>query len=172
MLIINTSGQACNTPMWDDIMSFFWVAGSPDVSVVKNLSSNAGDEGLIPGWGRSPGEGNGYPLPYSCLGNPMDRQTWWATIHGVQRVRYDWAHMQDDSLKWSLPKDLLIGRDVLQDKPHTLKSQSHLSVANDIAFAIFAHLAPSHWNVVSPLFPPVPNYSPPRNSKLLQDRVY
>ena len=44
---------------------------------------NAGDLGSIPGWGRSPGEGNGNPLQYSCLENPMDREARWATVHGV-----------------------------------------------------------------------------------------
>ena len=39
--------------------------------------------------GRSPGEGNGYPLQYSCLKNSMDRGAWWATVHGLQRVRHD-----------------------------------------------------------------------------------
>ena len=52
-------------------------------SVVKDLPANAGDAGLIPGTGISPGEGTGNPLQYSCLGNPMDRGTWWATVHGV-----------------------------------------------------------------------------------------
>ena len=47
--------------------------GFPGGSVVKNLLVNAGDAGLIPGLGRSPGEGNGNPLQYSCLENPMDR---------------------------------------------------------------------------------------------------
>ena len=54
-------------------------------SVVKNLPVNAGDVGSIPGLGRSPGEGNGGPLQYSCLGNPMDRGVWWATIHGISK---------------------------------------------------------------------------------------
>ena len=44
-----------------------------------------GDPGLIPASGRSPGEGNGYPLQYSCLENPMDRGAWWATVHGVAK---------------------------------------------------------------------------------------
>ena len=44
--------------------------------MVKNLPTNAEDSGLIPGSGRSPGEGNGNPLQYSCLGNPMDRGAW------------------------------------------------------------------------------------------------
>ena len=54
--------------------------------MVKNLPANAREvrnSGSTPGLGRSPGEGNGNPLQYSCLGNPMDRGTWWATVHGV-----------------------------------------------------------------------------------------
>ena len=51
----------------------------------KNSPDKAGDMGLIPAWGRSPGRGNGNPLQYSCLGNPMDRGAWWATIHGVTK---------------------------------------------------------------------------------------
>ena len=54
-------------------------------SVVKDLSANAGDAGLIPGTGISLGEGNGNPLQYSCLGNPMDRGTWYVTVHGVTK---------------------------------------------------------------------------------------
>ena len=57
--------------------------GFPGGSGVKNLPVSAGDAGLIPGSGRSPGEGNSNPLQYSCLGNPMDRGSWWATFHGV-----------------------------------------------------------------------------------------
>ena len=52
-------------------------------SVVKNLPANAGDTGSIPGLGSSPGEGNGNPLEYSCLGNPTDRGARRATVHGV-----------------------------------------------------------------------------------------
>ena len=47
--------------------------------------------GLIPGLGRSPGEGNGNPLQYSCLGNPTDRGAWWAIVYGVTRVRHNLA---------------------------------------------------------------------------------
>ena len=50
--------------------------GFPGGSVVKNPTANAGDVGLIPGLGRSPGEGNGTPLQYSCLENPMDGGAW------------------------------------------------------------------------------------------------
>ena len=59
-------------------------------SVIKILSVNAGDTqelGSTPGLGISPGGGN--PLQYSCLKNPTDREAWWATIHGSQRVRHD-----------------------------------------------------------------------------------
>ena len=58
------------------------------VLVVKNLPANAGDArdvGSVPGSGRSPEEGNGNPLQCSCLGNPMERRAWWATVHGVTK---------------------------------------------------------------------------------------
>ena len=57
----------------------------PGGLVEKNLPANAGDRGLIPGSGRSPGGGNGNPLQYSCLENSMDRGAWWATVHGVAK---------------------------------------------------------------------------------------
>ena len=63
-----------------------WV-GIPGGSEVKASACNAGDLGSIPGSGRSPGEGNGNPLQYSCLENPMDRGAWWATVHGVAKSR-------------------------------------------------------------------------------------
>ena len=56
--------------------------------MVKNLPANAGDTrdtGLIPGFGRSPGEGNGNMFQYSCLESSMDRGAWWATVHGVTK---------------------------------------------------------------------------------------
>ena len=57
----------------------------PHASVVKNPPANAGDLGLIPESGRSPGKGNGHPLQYSCLRNPMDRKAWWTTVRGVTK---------------------------------------------------------------------------------------
>ena len=54
---------------------------------LKVSACNAGDLGSIPGSRRSPGEGNGNPLQYSCLENPMDRGAWWATVHGVAKSR-------------------------------------------------------------------------------------
>ena len=66
--------------------------------VVKNLPANAGDVGLIPGSGRSPGEGNGIPLQYSCLGNPMDRGAWWAVVHGVAKSRTGPKHLNTNNV--------------------------------------------------------------------------
>ena len=57
--------------------------GFQDGSVIKNPPASAADTGWIPGSRRSPGEGNGNPLQYSFLENPMDREDWWATAHGV-----------------------------------------------------------------------------------------
>ena len=61
--------------------------GFPGGSVVKDLPAKSGDVGLIPGPGRSPGEGNGNPLQCSCLGNPMDRGAWQAIVHGVPKCQ-------------------------------------------------------------------------------------
>ena len=54
--------------------------------MVKNLSASAGEIGSIPELGRSPGEGNGNPLQYSCLKNPMNKGAWWATVHEDLKV--------------------------------------------------------------------------------------
>ena len=71
-------------------MRSFWT-GLPDGSVVKNLPANVGDikdAGLIPGLGSYPGGGHGNPFLYSCLENPMDRETWQAAVH---RVTQSWT---------------------------------------------------------------------------------
>ena len=52
---------------------------------------SSGDEGLLSGWGRSPGEGNGNLLQCSCLGNPTDRDNWWVALHGVARIGHNLA---------------------------------------------------------------------------------
>ena len=59
--------------------------GSPGSSDSKASAYNVGDLGLIPGSGRSPEVGKGNPLQYPCLGNPMDRGAWWATVHAVAK---------------------------------------------------------------------------------------
>ena len=63
--------------------------GFPCSSAGKQSACNAEDWGLIPGSGRSPGGGNGNPLQYSCLENPMDRDAWQGTVHKVARVGHD-----------------------------------------------------------------------------------
>ena len=70
--------------------------GFPSCKVGKESFCNAGDTGgvgLIPGLGRSSGGGNGSPLPYSCLENPMDRGAWWTTVHGVVKNRIQLSMM-------------------------------------------------------------------------------
>ena len=69
-----------------DFLTFAF-QGFPGGSQVKASASNVGDLGSIPGSGRSPGEGNGNPLQYSCLENPMDREARQATVHGVAKSR-------------------------------------------------------------------------------------
>ena len=80
--------------------------GSPGDSVVKNSPANAGDADSIPGSGKSSGEGNGNLLHYSCLGNPKDREAWWATVQRVAQSRTqlsDWACTKAE--KDELPKE-------------------------------------------------------------------
>ena len=61
-------------------------------SVGKDSACNVGDLGSVPESGRSPGEGNGNPLQYLCLENPMDRGPWWPTVHGVTK---SWTEQTD-----------------------------------------------------------------------------
>ena len=69
----------CYKPLWHVIRFPWWLNG-------EESACSAGNMGLIPGVGRSPGEGNGYPLQYSCLENPMDRGAWWGKVHWVTKV--------------------------------------------------------------------------------------
>ena len=69
--------------VWRALILFISV--SPDGSDGKESMYSEGDPGSISGSGRSPGEGNGNPLQYSCLENPMDRGAWWATVHWVSK---------------------------------------------------------------------------------------
>ena len=62
-----------------------YTPNSYSLALPQNPPANAGDMGSIPGSGRSPGEGNGNPLQYSCLGNSRDRGAWQATVHGVAK---------------------------------------------------------------------------------------
>ena len=68
---------------------------TPSGSDGKESAYNARDLGSIPGLDKSPGEGNGYPLQYSCMENSMDRESWWATVHGITReldMTEQWTH--------------------------------------------------------------------------------
>ena len=76
------------------------MVGFPGGSEVKASACDVGHPGSIPGSGRFPGEGNGNPLQYSCLENPMDGGAWWATVHGVAK-RQDWAASLSLSLSWA-----------------------------------------------------------------------
>ena len=71
----------------------------PDGSEGKDSAYNAGDPGSIPGSGSSPGEGNGNPLQYSCLENPMGRGAWWATVHGVAKSQTKLSYFHFTNLK-------------------------------------------------------------------------
>ena len=81
----------------------WWASGG---SEVKASACNVGDLGLIPGSGRSP-EGNGSPLQYSCLENPMDRGAWWAAVHGVTKSRTRLSDFTSLHLVKSLAKILM-----------------------------------------------------------------
>ena len=74
-------------------------------SVGKEIACSAGDLGSIPGSGRSSGEGNGNPLQYPRLGNPMDRGAYWATVHGVARVGHDLVTKPPPYVKKSISEE-------------------------------------------------------------------
>ena len=78
--------------------------GFPGGSYDKESAWNAGDWGLIPGSGRSPGEGNGKPLQYSCLENSMNRGAWQATVHGVTKsqVQLSVINAHIPNIAWSM----------------------------------------------------------------------
>ena len=76
--------------------------GFPGGSGSKESTCNKGDGGLILGSGRSPGEGNGYPLQYSCLENSMDRVAWWATVHGVAKNQTQLRYYHFHAFKFTI----------------------------------------------------------------------
>ena len=81
--MLNTSGSKWERNLKK--MVYMHTQGFSGGSAIKNLPASAGELNYILGPGRSPGEGNGNPLQYSCLENPMDREAWWATVHGVAK---------------------------------------------------------------------------------------
>jgi len=88
--------------------------GFPGGSEVKASACNVGDLGSIPGSGRFPGEGNGNPLQYSCLENPMDGGAWWATVHGVAKNQTRLSYFTFT---------LLLGRKVMTNLDSIFKSR-------------------------------------------------
>ena len=95
--------------------------GFPGISVDKESSYNARDPGSIPGWGRFPGEGNGYPLQYSCLGSPMERGAWWATLHeGLKESDTTEGLNHYDSLRC---RGLLTGGSIQDPQPRAQRAQ-------------------------------------------------
>ena len=107
---------ACQAPLSMEFSRHEYWSGLPllTCSVVKNLPANAGDANnvsLIPGLGRSPGEGYCIPLQYSCLGKPMDRRSWWATVHGVNLAT---KHAHKISSAENILSNLCVGPDGLQ----------------------------------------------------------
>ena len=92
-----TSETLLSIPSFCSYRWRIWRPAFPGGWAVKNppsmqeISFNTGNTGSVPGWGRSPAEGNGNPLQYFCLANPMDQGDWRATVHGVIRVRQDFT---------------------------------------------------------------------------------
>ena len=113
--------------------------GSPDGSTVKNPPVNAGDADSIPGSRRSPGEGNGNLLQYSCLENSIDREAWWATVHGVPKSQtwlsdwvHNWAHIFDvinidcklcEFLKWKYQFAIVLNKFLHHQHPQNPMSE-------------------------------------------------
>ena len=91
---------------------------------------SAGDLGSVPGLGRSPGEGNGNPLQYSCLGNPMDGGAWQATVHGVAKSWTDWATSLSFTFSLSMEEDLDDKWQSLTPQPSVLSTLSSLCFLN------------------------------------------
>ena len=94
------------------------IQGFPGGSDGKESAWNAGDLGSIHGLRRSAGEGNGYPLQYSCLENPMDRGAWWATVHGVTKSR-TWLSSREQKLMEILPNSGRSWGCALRFTPHS-----------------------------------------------------
>ena len=88
-------------------------------SVGKESACNAGDLGLIPGLGRSPGEGNGNSLQYSCLENSMDRGAWWARVNGVTKSQTRLPRKENSlsSEQWNMEQLCITSQSMLKGKP-------------------------------------------------------
>ena len=86
--MIHIETHSHHSPVYKTLVIAFacsYNEGFPRGSVVKDLAANMGDMGSVPGWGRSPGEGNGNSVQHSCLENSKDRGAWWGAVHGVAK---------------------------------------------------------------------------------------
>ena len=104
----------------------------------KESTCYAEDLGSIPGWGRSPGEGNGNPLQYSCLEDPMDRGAWWATVYGVAK---SWTRLSDKHTHTHTHTHIY--RDVLKDYIPYLMNQSLTKTLGILV--LISHLVQKPW---------------------------
>ena len=121
----NTSKEECKEYNFNYFPVRFPVQFN-DGSDGKASSRNAGHPGSIPGSGRSPGEGNGNPLQYSCLENPMDGGAWWATVHGVAESWTRLSNFMDLTARWI--KNRLVEKDTVM-KPQDDKDLDYRQVA-------------------------------------------
>ena len=108
----------------DVTLRFAKAPGFPGGSEVKASAHNAGGLGLIPGLGRSPGEGNGNPLQYACLENPMDGGAWWATVHRVTKSR---TRLSDFTFTFTLQISNNHGRIIIKHNSHIYIMQFNCS---------------------------------------------
>ena len=119
--------------------------GFPGISLDKESAYNAGDPGSIPGWGRFPGEGTGYPLQYSCLGSPMERGAWWATLHeGLKESDTTQGLNHSHSLRYP---GLLTGDSIQDHQPQSPVSTAHDSWLPKLIMkpALTGETPPSAW---------------------------
>ena len=108
------------------------ILGFSDGSDGKESACNAEDPGLIPGSGRSPREGNGCSLQYSCLENAMDRGACWASVMGSQRVRHDWV----TDMYFSFRQPIFLIRKLRLDKLTCLNAYSYCQSALEFTLSL------------------------------------
>ena len=122
------------------------------VQLVKNLPAYAGDLGSIPGLGRSPGEGNGNSLQYSCLENPMGRGTWQATVHRITRVGHDLVTKPSPPLLYMHAEQLQSCPTLGSSGP---RDRTHISMSPALAgrfFTTSTNWEARHYAVIKNLF--------------------